>query len=208
MKGSPAKMGTIAGTAGHASALKQAKLKNDSPVQDNVGDWEHTGTVQHRKDGSHAGSSTLKQKQKFDETEVKDITTDWSGKGNVYGEGTKTTRYKSKEDGDDYKDVTYSATDYDLYRYPGDARKTSKTKTTHKSADDGSTKKHKTKTVSYSKDASCKITKKVEKRKTKGGITETSEKTKTPSTKFGQWWVGLGMKGQERRAKKYKEKNQ
>ena len=155
------------------------------------------------------GKLSKVEKQKFDETEVKDITTDWSGKGNVYGEGTKTTRYKSKEDGDDYKDVTYSATDYDLYRNPGDARKTSKTKTTHKPGDYSDDEyKHKTKTVSYSKDASGKITKKVEKRKTKGGITETSEKTKTPSTKFGQWWVGLGMKGQERRAKKYKEKNQ
>ena len=165
MKGSPAKLGTIAGTAGHASALKQ--------------------------------------KQILDQTEVRKIDDkDESGIGRT---GTETTRYKTREDGDDWKSTTYSATDYDLYRNADDARKTSKTKTTHKSADDGSTKKHKTKTVTYTKDDAGNITKHTEKRKTKDGITETSEKTKTPSTKFGQWWVGLGMKRQERRAEKYKD---
>jgi len=34
------------------------KVMGSSPIQDNVGDWEHTGKVQHRKDGSHAGSPT------------------------------------------------------------------------------------------------------------------------------------------------------
>ena len=36
------------------------KMMGSSPIQDNMGDWEHTGMVQHREDGSHAGSSPAK----------------------------------------------------------------------------------------------------------------------------------------------------
>tara|TARA_Y100000592_G_scaffold83984_1_gene134375 strand:- start:643 stop:1296 length:654 start_codon:yes stop_codon:yes gene_type:complete len=126
--------------------------------------------------------SPNKQKQKFDETEVH---------GDDYA-GKTTTRYITKEDGDDYKSKTYSVTDQDKL-YKDGTRMATKTKSKR---DDGD---YKTKTTTYSKDKHGNITKSTYKR---DGDSE-SKKTKTYDTFLGKIIPSIKMKIYSRKAKKY-----
>ena len=114
MKGSPAKMGTISGTAGHSSALKM-KVEADAASALKQTQKYDTTDVDVDEDTGNVTTERIKGKEKGNEGDYKEKVFQATDKEGYTDSDSarKTTKYKAKLKGDKYKskEVRYEKDD-------------------------------------------------------------------------------------------------